>query len=128
MTVKNSCPLSGQHKTLLDELFVEPLKEMNEAFSKFQDMIETTLDLEQVCNFTLSFGLLSLKKLGDHCKPPFLWWSLTSFGTRSFGFTIHLFVVFSSFNESFLLLSLTATTIPTFLWGWLGEVFGPSLS
>uniref|UniRef100_A0A8C4NDJ3 DNA mismatch repair protein n=1 Tax=Eptatretus burgeri TaxID=7764 RepID=A0A8C4NDJ3_EPTBU len=38
----------GQHKTLLDELFVEPLKEMNEAFSKFQDMIETTLDLEQV--------------------------------------------------------------------------------
>ncbi|KAL4232768.1 MutS-like protein [Mactra antiquata] len=38
----------GAHKSLLMEIFTNPMKELLMDFSKFQDMVETTVDLDQV--------------------------------------------------------------------------------
>ncbi|XP_065906455.1 DNA mismatch repair protein Msh2-like isoform X3 [Dysidea avara] len=38
----------GDHRQLLDELFVVPLQELVEDFSKFVEMVETTIDLDMV--------------------------------------------------------------------------------
>ncbi|ESO85742.1 hypothetical protein LOTGIDRAFT_195636 [Lottia gigantea] len=40
----------GNHRTLLMELFSNPLKELLMDFAKFQEMVETTMDLNQVEN------------------------------------------------------------------------------
>ncbi|XP_059154557.1 LOW QUALITY PROTEIN: DNA mismatch repair protein Msh2-like [Physella acuta] len=40
----------GDHKVLLTEIFSNPIKELLMDFSKFQEMVETTVDLEQVQN------------------------------------------------------------------------------
>ncbi|CAG5124986.1 unnamed protein product [Candidula unifasciata] len=40
----------GQHSALLKELFCNPVKELLVDFSKFQEMVETTVDLAQVNN------------------------------------------------------------------------------
>ncbi|BFZ23354.1 hypothetical protein BsWGS_26393 [Bradybaena similaris] len=40
----------GQHRALLMELFSNPIKELLVDFSKFQEMVETTIDLAQVQN------------------------------------------------------------------------------
>lgn len=41
---------SGKHKYLLDQSFARPIKELLLDFKKFQEMVETTVDLEQVQN------------------------------------------------------------------------------
>jgi len=38
----------GKHKTLLMEVFSNPIKEVLMDFQKFQEMVETTVDMEQV--------------------------------------------------------------------------------
>uniref|UniRef100_A0A2C9K9M9 DNA mismatch repair proteins mutS family domain-containing protein n=1 Tax=Biomphalaria glabrata TaxID=6526 RepID=A0A2C9K9M9_BIOGL len=40
----------GDHKGLIQELFTNSIKDLLADFSKFQEMVETTLDLEQVQN------------------------------------------------------------------------------
>ncbi|GFN93737.1 DNA mismatch repair protein [Plakobranchus ocellatus] len=40
----------GQHKELLAQTFAGPIKELLHDFNKFQEMVETTLDMEQVQN------------------------------------------------------------------------------
>ncbi|XP_033740541.1 DNA mismatch repair protein Msh2-like [Pecten maximus] len=40
----------GEHQTLLMELFTNPAKELLMDFAKFQEMIETTMDLAQIEN------------------------------------------------------------------------------
>ncbi|KAK0064395.1 DNA mismatch repair protein Msh2 [Biomphalaria pfeifferi] len=40
----------GDHKELIQELFTNSIKDLLADFSKFQEMVETTIDLEQVQN------------------------------------------------------------------------------
>ncbi|KAL5010021.1 hypothetical protein ScPMuIL_012326 [Solemya velum] len=41
---------TGKHRQLLMDMFTNPLKEMLMDFAKYQEMVETTIDLEQVQN------------------------------------------------------------------------------
>lgn len=64
----------SQHKSLLMDIFTNPLKEMLMDFAKFQEMVEATMDLDQVENHEFVIkaefdeGLTALKEKIDQLE------------------------------------------------------------